>query len=156
MIVVGDAERSSLYDSGSGVLGAREKLGIVYAFVSKVIENGDSSLDLLEEIQSNTEKWKARSMASYSSIFVSKTTTCPQWTELDQYRSGAVSCTRELSGLTVSANELSAFEIRGADDDERRGGEYKVRFVENDRGKGGLRSRSRKRKWETWGDVWGM
>ena len=124
--------------------------------MSDVIEKGDSTLDL-EEIRSNTEKWKARSMASYSSIFVSKTSTCPQWTELDQYRSGAVSCTRELSDLTVNANDLSAFKIRGADDDDERGGEFKVRFVENDRGKGSLRNRAaRKRKWETWGDVWGM
>ena len=113
VIVVGDAERSSLYDSGSGVLGAREKLGIVYAFVSKVIENGDSSLDLLEEIQSNTEKWKGRCMASYSSIFVSKTT---RVSAVDRTRSISKRCSivySGVSGLTVSEERFDdAFEIR--------------------------------------------
>ena len=158
VIVVGDAERSSLYDSGSGVLGAREKLGIVYAFVSKVIENGDSSLDL-EEIQSNTEKWKGRCMASYSSIFALKgSTTCSQWTHINQDRSGATPCNRKLKGLSGSANDLSMFKVRRADDEEESGGGDEVRFVENDRGKGSsssLRNRARKRTWETWGDVWG-
>ena len=90
--------------------------------MSDVIENGDSSLDL-EEIQSDTEKWKGRCMALYSSIFALKgSTTCSQWAAIDQHRSGAAPCKRKLNGLSVSANDLSVFKVRGADDEEESGG----------------------------------
>jgi len=159
VIVVGDADRSGLYDSGSGVLGAREKIGLVYEVIREVIRDGESEIDL-ERIRNNIEIWKGTYMAMYVDMFITKyDRTQVDWARIDSFNSGKLDCHNTMNKLITHREGMGPFKVvNGGGGGAGGDAEVALRFVENS---GGKEVRRRRRldieeRPMAWGDVWGI